>query len=176
MKNLNLLAESYTTEKEQWVVLPEMNYIVSSLGRVRNKCGKIVNTYQQSNGYLSISLYDHERKYKTTLGRVVAYAFGLTKSLNFDGKNEVIFIDNDKTNCKLNNLTIMPHTKAIEKRSIFGDRSKVTYVYDIDWKLLKTCKSIKEAAEFVNGAASNISIVINSEKRTAYGHRYKVGK
>ena len=56
---------------ENWVKVNE-NYLVSDLGRVMNKHGKILKPYLSSTGYLKICLEHHKQVY---VHRLVAKAF-----------------------------------------------------------------------------------------------------
>ena len=63
---------------EQWKEIPGYNglYQVSSWGKVRNaETGVVITPYKNEKGYLKIVLYDHGKRKKYRINRLVAQAF-----------------------------------------------------------------------------------------------------
>lgn len=51
------------------------HYHASSLGRVRNRYGRILSPYRKKNGYLCVDLYAKNKKKACRVNRIVASAF-----------------------------------------------------------------------------------------------------
>ncbi len=90
--------------EETWIAIQGYNgkYLVSSYGRVYNSEREVMmNTYKKKDGYERVSLYDKENKIKEyRIHRLVAQHF----LKNNDDKKNVIHLDKNKDNNKVNNL------------------------------------------------------------------------
>lgn len=94
--------------QEEWrPIAVNDNYIVSSLGRVMNKYGRlIVSTPNSRNNYRQVVLWRDSKASTYYLHRIVAEAF----MEDFDPNCFVIHKDNDLNNNRINNL-IQTRTK-----------------------------------------------------------------
>jgi hypothetical protein len=121
--------------KEYWVPIHGFNnYYVSNLGRIKSvdriikrtdgiitkKNGKIkIATQRQSNGYLSIRLYNVGKDKLVFVHRVIAKAF----IPNPEGKNFVNHIDGNKLNNNISNLEWCTSSENNKHAIITGLRS-----------------------------------------------------
>ena len=87
---------------EEWRPLKELNYEVSSYGRVRNAINKNVlsNIDRNRTGYLRVYLFNNKKKKRYFIHRLVAEAFLPKKQ----GKDFVNHKDGNKQNNCLSNL------------------------------------------------------------------------
>lgn len=75
-------------------------YQISSLGKIKNKEGKILKTRKDTGGYLLINLFKNKKNKTFRVHRLVANAF----ILNPENKMEVDHIDTNKENNNVKNL------------------------------------------------------------------------
>lgn len=86
---------------EKWAQIGDMQYAVSTDGRVMNtNTGRILRMRINSHGYYSAHLYKDGKDYQVPLHRLVANAF----IPNPDNKPQVNHIDGNKLNNDLSNL------------------------------------------------------------------------
>lgn len=161
--------------KEYWIECPvfEKVYLISNLGRVKNKSGNIMKPYLAKNGYYFVTLNCNSKRKTITLHRLIALAF-IPNPLN---KTMVNHIDGCKTNNDLSNLEwctpkenshhawkcgLMENSrqKAIGRMSEIGRKykeqngdnlrrlnkliSKKVEVYNLNWEKIAEYESIKE--------------------------------
>lgn len=142
-------------------------YFISSLGRVRNKKGRISSGYTTNNGYLRISI----GRIPYQLHRLVAQAF-LPNPKNCKVVNHK---DGNKKNAKLDNLEWCTHheniTHAIETGLTKNKKSIIQY--DLNMIKLNEFSSIKEAESKLNISVKLISDCCNGRAKIAKGFIFK---
>ena len=148
---------------ETWKPIERVNgnYKVSSLGRVKGPRG-IVKCYAQKSGYLYVNLWFHGKSICLRVHRLVAYAFCIKASNEF---NVVDHINGDKTDnraCNLEWVSSSENARRSEaaclqvhhsdfhfKRSVIGFNSGVS----------RSFESLAEAARYIGTSRSNVSKV-----------------
>lgn len=172
------------------------NYEISSLGRVRSIdfivnrgngrpmpiIGKILSTHKNDKGYVSVSLYDNNKKHRRyQVHRLVAKAF----IPNPNNLPQVNHKDENKENNSINNLEWCTQNYNIN----YGNRnkhisesnknnpkvSKVILQYDKDKNLVQEWASMNEIKRVLNYSIGNIYNCCNFKYKQAYGYiwRYK---
>ena len=91
---------------EEWRNIKDFeNYQVSNLGRVRNKRGTIIKSFDNGHGYLRISLCRDGKHYNKYIHRLVADAF----IDNPHGLSDVNHINEQKHDNRVENLEFVSH-------------------------------------------------------------------
>ena len=87
---------------ENWKIIEGFDgfYLISNLGRVKNKNGNIKSSFKNEVGYIRIDLYKNNKPVKYYVHRLVAIAF----IPNPESKKEVNHKDGNKSNNNLDNL------------------------------------------------------------------------
>lgn len=130
---------------EQWRQVEEFpDYEVSDQGIVRRvDNGKVLKTTANQSGHLMVTLFVDHAKRTRLVGRLVAQAF--VDPEFGDHFNSVIYLDNDVTNCRADNLMWRPRWFAINYRRQFKeDLADVGPVYLRDTD--ETFDNVREAA------------------------------
>jgi hypothetical protein len=128
--------------EQEWKVIDEFpEYEISNDGFLRNKSGKILKQFQNSNGYLSFRFWTGFKTITKEVHRFVAKAF-IPNTLN---KTSVDHIDRNKTNNQVNNLRWATRTEqTINTKKRVGTTSKyrgVSYQKDRNkWRCKITFK------------------------------------
>lgn len=113
-------------ETEIWVVIVEYpRYSVSNLGRVKNtETNRILRPLKQTYGYIQVGLYHEGVRKKLLLSHLVAWAFvpmaGWQGKLSGMAGTEIRYKDNDRTNCRADNLVAV--TAEERRRKLDSDR------------------------------------------------------
>ena len=137
-------------------------YQVSNLGRIR-KDNKIINPWMQF-GYKIVGLWKNNKCQKLRVHRLVAEAF----ILNPNNYTQVNHKDEDKSNNSVENLewcTQGYNTSNAEKEVI---------QMSIDETVLRTYKSLSEAARMSGVSLGNLSNLCNnkSHRKTLGGYKW----
>ncbi len=158
-------------------------YEVSNLGRVRTFHPKennaILRPYRMKNGYLQLCLYKGKISCKKYVHRLVAEAF----VENPDGKAQVNHIDENKENNASDNLTWTTSAENLaygsrkeKQKTTFeqnGKLLKTVDCYSKNGELLRTYKSIKEAAALTCTNQSAISQCCKGKQQSSGGYVWR---
>lgn len=161
-------------------------YQVSNKGRIRNASKKILKTALNHNGYVTVYLSKHSKKYVKRVHRLVAEAF----IANPDNKVQVNHIDGNKQNNNIlnlewcdasenirhaykNNLFEKQREMAKKKLSEHATAREVNQI-DLNGNFIKKWGCIKEAGIFF-GRERPTAIVSCCKGRlnTAYGFKWE---
>ena len=130
------------------------NYSISDLGNVRkDKTGRILKGVD-TNGYLRVCLYKHNKQHYTSIHRLIAEAF----LLNPDNKKCVDHVDNNKHNNNLINLRYATlaqnqHNRLINTNNTSGTKGVYWCKRNNTWK----------AQININGKRINLGSFVNKE-------------
>lgn len=98
---------------EIWVPISfNPNYKISNKGRILTTKGTIAKPFINNSGYLSIGLWENNRKTTKLVHILVAMHF-----MNYDNKYDVDHIDNNKTNNDISNLQLVTHSDNCNMRN-----------------------------------------------------------
>lgn len=148
---------------EEWKAIVEFpSYQVSSLGRVRNKNGKILTPRRHTAGYLRVSFYKDGKNIDKYIHRLVAEAFLPNK----DNLPVINHRDEHKDNNNVTNLEWCTQ----EYNSNYGtgkirmgkSHQKPVKQFDRQGNFIREWESQQEAEEALNLRAGTISNYINS--------------
>lgn len=169
-------------------------YQVSNFGRVKSLARTTPRNYTiperiKSNdkhpfGYPIVDLYKNNVRRKFRIHRLVAVAF----MPNPENKREVNHIDNDPTNCRVDNLewatpsenckhsykTGFSYMKVLNKRKgaeMYNARPVIQM--DMNEVQIKIWSCISDAARFVGGATGDICAAINGRQKSSKGYKWK---
>ena len=166
--------ERYTDEElddlpsEIWKPYKETGYIVSNMGRVRNKLGKPVNPQKDQHGYLSAGIrLEKNKPLKILMHRMVAEAF----IPNQDPQTLTVVghKDNDRLNNKLGNLQWM----SIKDKSVAIPVNQ----FGLDGTFIKKWSSASEASNSLGSGKGNgghIGDACKGKISSAHGFQWKV--
>lgn len=158
---------------EQWKVVKGFeNYLVSSLGNVKNINGKLKKiVYDSKNNYGYVELWKNNKGKKFRIHRLVAETF-IPNTL---GKEQVNHIDGDKKNNCVSNLEWVTPKENI-RHAIENDLSSIKYgsknlaskLKEEDVKYIRENaginKSVKELSKIYNVSTTTIYNIINYKK------------
>ena len=136
--------------KEEWKKINGFeNYKVSSLGRVKNKKGKIMNPWNDSHGYLDIKLYKDKKSTHKKIHRLVAENFipnpeNKPQVNHINGISSINEVSNLEWVTAKENIGHLKNTKGISNQ--FSKSNKVT-LYDLEGNLVKTFETATKAAQ-----------------------------
>lgn len=121
-------------------------------------------------GYLQVCLSKNSSLKTFRVHRLVAEAF----VENTHGYTEINHIDEDKSNCRADNLEWCTRKYNIN----YGNRTEKTAtkvtMCSKDMVPIRTFKSISEAGRAIGiSNASHIGAVLNGKRKTAYGYRWR---
>jgi hypothetical protein len=122
----------FTESQEQWKPIKgyEGLYEISNLGRVKSLKRKINNRYNEerilksninSGGYLLCHLTKEKKTFAHTIHSVVWDHFGVGKRDN--RKIQVDHVDNNKQNCRIDNLQLLTSRENVIKTYLHKDKS-----------------------------------------------------
>lgn len=126
MENLPSKIEEYAMTVEEWEQLKDFpNYGILSEGRVmrwqpgrRTHKGKILKPFQDTSGYLLVSLFKNNKRYDRPIHRLVAKEF----CLPINGQ-EINHIDGNKLNNRADNLEWVSRSDNVKHMFRIGLRS-----------------------------------------------------
>jgi len=152
-------------------------YSVSNFGRVRRDSkNKLLKTSLSFHGYPQVSLYDDNKKSKTTkVHRIVALAF----LENPNNKPDVNHIDGIKTNSHLTNLEFATRKENVHHAIKNGlshqldYAAKTIYQYDMYGNFVKQHNSGKQAARELGLHQANISAAATGSSKHCGGFIWK---
>jgi hypothetical protein len=155
---------------EQWKTIEGFNnYEVSSLGKVKNKTGKVLALRITSDGYNRVRLYGDSIKNKL-VHRLVAEAF-ITN--NDETKKQINHKDGDKLNNSIDNLEWVNHSEnMVHKYHTLG--KGICGIKLIKDDIVYEFKSLADASRELNLDGGNLSR-LNNNKRNQY-KGYKIYK
>lgn len=154
-------------------------YQVSNYGRVKslnyNRTGKekILKSYSNTDGYLSVDLRKEGKRKSCKVHRLVAQAF-IENPNNYE---EVNHIDEDKTNNYITNLEWCTHFYNMNygtRTDRAKDKQKIAQCKKVLCITTNTIyNSIKEASQILNISSSNICYCCNGKRKTCGGLKWK---
>lgn len=159
-------------------------YQVSNIGRIRNE-NKIISPWTQF-GYKIVGLWKDKKCKKFRVHRLVAEAF----ILNHNNYTQVNHKDEDKSNNSVENLEwctqkynnsygnrTQKMLETYKNRHTSNAEKEVIQMY-IDGTVLRTYKSLSEAARISNVSLGNLSNVCNkkSHRKTLGGYKWDFKK
>lgn len=155
-------------------------YAISSHGVVANSKGQVKSPKIDKDGYYKVWLSKNSKKRPYFIHRLVALHF----ISNPEGKPVVNHVDGDKQNNDMSNLEWATRSendlhafKLGLRTPTCGGTSKRIEQYDLEGNLIRTYKSLSEAARDNGYTIQNISYCINGKTKTAYGYVWKfIGK
>ena len=158
---------------EIWVEIPLFNWqhhLVSNMGRVKQKIGKVLNETTMPSGYIKISIFINNKIISELAHRLVAYSF-----LGYNGNGNLVI--NHKNSTKydnhLENLEIVTHRENIIHAVSNGSHTiKVTQM-DLNNNEIYTYNSIKEASARNSISASSITQTCRGKQKTGGGYKWK---
>ena len=152
---------------ENWKKVND-NYLVSNLGRVIGKNGKVLKPYLSSTGYLKVCLEKHKQVY---VHRLVAMAFCENQS---ETNCVVDHINGNKTDNRAENLewvSIKENSKRTVQQGLWTKDNKMVIAKNGIGEHL--FKSIKSAARTLGTTQSAIrSALTNGYKTSGYSWIY----
>lgn len=120
------------------------HYHASSLGRVRNRYGRILSPYRKKNGYLCVDLYAKNKKKACRVNRVVASAF----LDDWDPELTVDHINHEVDDNTLENLRMFTQQEQTVHRRPFTKRSWLRLEQRaLDGQLLATFTTLADAVK-----------------------------
>lgn len=159
-------------------------YLVSNLGRIKNRNGLIMHQKPSKDGYIRILLFNNG-KYKAEYPHILVAKAFLPKP---EEKLEVNHIDANKSNNTLQNLEwvtrrqnhfhavslgLKPENPTKGKSYKENPCVKPVYQYDRKGNFIKKWDSRREAAAFYNCDPNSISRAMNGERESCKGYVWK---
>lgn len=171
-------------KQEIWKFVPyNTNYMVSNFGRVKslnyNRTGKecIMKPTLNKNGYPQIGLSSGKVK-MFLLHRLVWETFNGPIPRGY----EINHINEDKTDCRLENLNLLTRTennnwgthneRMREAQLNRTDLSKRVVQYSVDGEQVRVWDSMSEIERELGFRRSNISNCCTGKYKTAYGFKW----
>lgn len=154
----------------------EDSYMVSNLGRVKNKNGKILSPCDNGKGYKYIQL-NKKGRHKMYIHRLVAEAF----LPNPDNKPEIDHINGNPSDnrvfenlrwvTKLENMNNPITNKRMSEKKIGCEGNHKTSIiqFDLEGNLIKKWGQIKDAAECTGTNRTSIISCANGRYKSAGG-------
>ena len=145
------------------------SYFISSLGRIKNKKGIIMENYKiHHSGYI----YTRINYNKYAMHRLVAMMF----IPNLENKPFVNHIDGNKVNNTVSNLNwVTCYENNIHNHNMGFVKcyTKKIIQYDLEMNEINKYKSIKEASDILNITTTNILGALKNRQKTAGGFIFK---
>lgn len=143
------------------------NYLISSMGRLRDPLGRTRLPFLNDYGYSLFTIMGHA----FLAHRLIAFTF----LERIPGKDNVNHIDGDRTNCSLSNLEFVTQSENAIHAFETGLNPRVYSVcqYEISGKFVKKYISIAEAARQMKVFQSPIHKALSSG-RTCCGFQWKL--
>lgn len=159
--------------KEQWKEVESSDgYMISSLGRLRNKDGRIVKPKDDGQGYLRVNIGNGIRN---RIHRLVAEAF----VQNPDNKPQVDHINNDKKDNRAINLqwvTSQENTAKAGQDNILKKQKRTSpeiIAISLDFTNIYRFASQKEAGQKLGISSKDINKCLNGHRKTSHGYYWK---
>lgn len=164
---------------EIWKDIPEYEglYQASNLGRIKSlfRYKKVLTTFKQPNGYLSVTLYKNGNEYFKLVHRLVATSFIPNPS-----KKPAV---NHRDECKSNNSVKNLEWVTNKENSNYGTalnrmahkQGKIVYQLDKNNQVLNKFYSGGDAQRKTGVSRYKISLVANGKRHTAGGYAWKFG-
>lgn len=158
-------------EDEIWKPIPKEivdgidGYSVSSLGRIKNRSGRIT-TGNKHSGYLRISIYPRAYLLHTIVAKVFLP--------NPENKPIINHIDGNKENARLDNLEwVTSSENSIHAIKTGLTNHKSVIQYDLNMNKLNEFSHQKEASDKLNISRSRISLCCNEKINSVKGFIFK---
>ena len=162
-------------------------YLVSNLGNVKNRHGKLLKLNKNSEGYIIVNLWNNGNRKPYRVHRLVALAF----LPNPDNLSLVNHKDKCKTNNKLSNLEWcnakynlehggnlknlkLAHCKEVHDRITEKVRKPIKVYKYPSMEFVAEFDSGKEASEVLGINASNISKVVKKKYKQTGGYYFEL--
>lgn len=172
--------EDALDENTKWYPMDNApNYEINKNGQVRHKIkGNVLKPTLAKDGYLYYTLHNYNGKVR----RYGAHTLVARQFLpNPENKEVINHIDENRQNCKLENLEWLTHEEnsrhATSSERIAKRKEKPLNEYDLDGNYIRTWKSVNAFYEFYNIGASITHVSSsarnntdnNENMQTAYG-------
>lgn len=160
--------------KEIWKTIPGYDgiYEVSSIGRIRNRFGKILSQdIRKGTGYKYVVLCVNRKMFHANIHRLVAMAF-IPNPFNYPIINHINEI---KTDNRVENLEWCSYSYNSKVSSKNNKLKKKIYQKDKDGNIIREFESIHAAAEFITNRrdATHICACLKGRGETFKGFRWE---
>lgn len=162
---------------ECWLIIEGFdNYLISSMGRIKNDSGAILMPHLNPNGYLTVRLYKNGKHYSKYIHRLVAETFLINNQTDL----QVNHINGNKTDnrvCNLEWCTASENIRHAMNNGLFtpyklppytGGKKKVMIV-----ETGEIFDSLTECAEHIKGFKTAISACLLGKVKSHKGYHFK---
>ena len=148
------------------------NYMMSTMGRIKNANGTIIKLHINNTGYYKTGLTTNNKSHSVYVHRVIAMCF-------IPNPNNLPLV-NHKNGNKLDNrvenlewITHQDNAKHANDTCLINRKTKKVIQMDLHDNIIKTWNSAKEATQFYNASKGTIQKVCSGRFMTALGYKWK---
>ncbi len=176
-KELHKLADSiplsFNEPDEIWKKIPDSNYEISNMGRIKNVVSGKFMAFSMGRGYLRTGLSINGKSKSYRIHVLVAEYF-IGKRPN---KNVINHKDGNRLNNKSSNLEYITQSENIlHSFNVLGNKPSVirsVYQMDLKGKIIKKFESAAEAGRILGICCTHIGCVCNGNRKSSGGFRWK---